>query len=272
LTTSITNGSSLCASAGLASGFRARAATRPSPPRLCPARTIEWPRLWGRYQAVMEHFLETERSVNDRLPGRFSRPGTGATGRDPAMLARAPAALPAAPLRRHHLRRPLSAATVEPLQCDRRHHAPRTGVPAARGGGGGLRPRRLATAMPSSRADRSRSGCLRSVSERTGYPDARCSSLDADLEGDSSASDSINSEWRSRRDAQPDGRELPDGASDQRRRSSRRRAAPCGQVIAVLEAVLAPGRRRQRPDANRRGSPTRRHGGNRDRWQGNAPF
>ena len=218
LTTSTTNGSS-----------PAHAPGAPVDPPVEPAATIPLtaPSVPGervgdvmaRYQAVMQQFLETERSVMLAYLGG-GRASTAITPA-PVMPARAPAALPppVAP--------PPSAPPAEARGSSRRRRRPsRHPQPPFS---------HRATDMPSSSADEITERLLAIVSERTGYP-ADMLELDADLEGDLGI-DSIKRVEIAGTLSQTVA--LPDGASLDVEELTASRTLR--EVIEVLEAVLLPG-------------------------------
>jgi acyl transferase domain-containing protein/NAD(P)H-dependent flavin oxidoreductase YrpB (nitropropane dioxygenase family)/NAD(P)-dependent dehydrogenase (short-subunit alcohol dehydrogenase family)/acyl carrier protein len=221
LTTSITNGSTP------ARAPVPPAISPPEPPLAPPVTAVSVPgdrvaEVMGRYQAVMQHFLETERSVMLAYLGG-QRPGTGVPAA-PAMPARAPAALPPpatlpppdAP--QPSVPRPSAAQPAAPAE-------PRQPTAAAAPPGNGL-------AVLSVGEIKER--LLAIVSERTGYP-ADMLELDADLEGDLGI-DSIKRVEIAGTLSQTVA--LPDGASLDVEELTASRTLR--QVIAVLEAVLTP--------------------------------
>ena len=228
LTTSITNGSSP------AQAPVSPAVSAPEPPPAPPAATLPGSgdrvaEVMGRYQAVMQHFLETERSVMIAYLGG-QRPGTGAPA-VPAMPARAPAALPPPAVPSPHSAPP-SAAPVEALQATAATGAATASPPPEAEAAAPATPPGNGHAVVS--ADEIKERLLAIVSERTGYP-AEMLELDADLEGDLGI-DSIKRVEIAGTLSQTVA--LPDGASIDVEELTASRTLR--QVIAVLEAVLAP--------------------------------
>jgi NAD(P)-dependent dehydrogenase (short-subunit alcohol dehydrogenase family)/acyl carrier protein len=228
LTTSITNGSS-------PAGAPVPAAVSPPEPAPAPAVTavtVPGDRVadvMGRYQAVMQHFLETERSVMIAYLGG-QRPGTGLPAAS-SMPARAPAALPppaAPPASVPPLSAAPPAAPAEPPQATAASTATPVEATAALPG---AQPGNGHTVL---NAGEVKERLLAIVSERTGYP-AEMLELDADLEGDLGI-DSIKRVEIAGTLSQTVA--LPDGASIDVEELTASRTLR--QVIAVLEAIIAP--------------------------------
>ena len=188
MTTSITNGSSP------AQAPVSPAVSAPGRPPAPPAVTLPGSgdrvaEVMGRYQAVMEHFLETERSVMIAYLGG-QRPGTGPPAA-PAITARAPAALPP-PAAPSPPSAPLSAAAVEPLQATAATGAA-TASPMPRRRRR-PRPRRRATGTSGGGAATSPTACSRSSA--SGPATRRRCSSSTPISRATSAS-TRSSEWRS---------------------------------------------------------------------------
>jgi acyl transferase domain-containing protein/NAD(P)H-dependent flavin oxidoreductase YrpB (nitropropane dioxygenase family)/NAD(P)-dependent dehydrogenase (short-subunit alcohol dehydrogenase family)/acyl carrier protein len=233
LTTSTTNGSPP------ASAPVPPAVSPPETPAAPPVTAVSVPGdrvgdVMARYQAVMQHFLETERSVMLAYLGG-DRSGTPKTPA-PVMPVRAAAALPPPAEPPPPVPRPSSspesaaphAVPVEALEPTPAAAAPSPQPPAP-------------AAVPSPgnghaviSAEEIKERLLAIVSERTGYP-ADMLELDADLEGDLGI-DSIKRVEIAGTLSQT--LALPDGASLDVEELTASRTLR--QVIGVLEAVLGP--------------------------------
>jgi acyl transferase domain-containing protein/NAD(P)H-dependent flavin oxidoreductase YrpB (nitropropane dioxygenase family)/NADP-dependent 3-hydroxy acid dehydrogenase YdfG len=170
----------------------------------------------GRYQTVMQHFLETQRAV---MLAYLGAPRAAATAQvEPARLAAPPAALPPPTAT---LQTPAPPQTVAPQPAPPQTESP---PPAAAPNGDG---------RPAVGPGEIRERLVAIVSERTGYP-ADMLSLEADLEGDLGI-DSIKRVEIAGTLSQT--LALPDGATlDVEELTASRTLA---QVIAVLEAAVA---------------------------------
>jgi acyl transferase domain-containing protein/NAD(P)H-dependent flavin oxidoreductase YrpB (nitropropane dioxygenase family)/NAD(P)-dependent dehydrogenase (short-subunit alcohol dehydrogenase family)/acyl carrier protein len=230
VTTSSTNGvSPPAAPAAVPAGPDAVPSAMPSipaPATPIPAAPLSGDRVgdvMSRYQTVMQHFLETQRAV---MLTYLGAPRAVVDVRSaPALPAPPSAALPAPPAT------PPPAAQATPAATHVDAPSPPTPTPEPPSAPVARPPRNGQTFL---KAEEIKERLLAIVCERTGYP-ADMLELDADLEGDLGI-DSIKRVEIAGTLTQTVA--LPDGAIDLEELTASRTLS---QVIAILEAALAPG-------------------------------